>query len=73
MALTYRVRMIRHVSAESEGHLIAFQLDEETRNWVPVEPINNAYLEEADFPLIALSEGKRYELYSDGTFAEVEL
>jgi hypothetical protein len=28
--------------------------------------------EEGDFPLIAMVEGKRCELYSDGTFAEVE-
>jgi len=27
---------------------------------------------ESDFPLITVFEGKRYELYSDGTFAEVE-
>jgi predicted metal-dependent hydrolase len=65
--------MIRHVSAESEGRAIEFQLDDETRHWVPVEPIESAYLEEADFPLIVLAEGKRYELYSDGTFGEVEL
>jgi len=54
--------MIRHVSAESEGRAIEFQLDDETRHWVPVEPIESAYLEEADFPLIVLAEGKRYEL-----------
>jgi hypothetical protein len=28
--------------------------------------------EEAAFPLIQVVDGKRYELYSDGTFAEVE-
>jgi len=27
---------------------------------------------ESDFPLITIIEGKRYELYSDGTFAQVE-
>jgi hypothetical protein len=27
---------------------------------------------EADFPLITFIEGKRFELYSDGMFAEVE-
>jgi hypothetical protein len=27
----------------------------------------------ADFPLIRVVNGKRYEFYSDGTFAEVEL
>jgi hypothetical protein len=29
-------------------------------------------LPEADFPLILHLEGKRYQFYSDGTFAEVE-
>jgi hypothetical protein len=29
-------------------------------------------LEEGDFPLDAVIDGKRFELYSDGTFAEVE-
>jgi hypothetical protein len=28
--------------------------------------------EEADFPLIIVVDSKRYELYSDGTFDEVE-
>jgi len=28
--------------------------------------------QEADFPLITVVDGKRYELYSDGTFDEVE-
>jgi hypothetical protein len=28
--------------------------------------------EEAGFPLITIVDGKRYELYSDGTFDEVE-
>ncbi len=28
--------------------------------------------QEADFPLKTVVDGKRYELYSDGTFAEVE-
>lgn len=30
-------------------------------------------LPEADFPLIGVVNGKRYMLYSDGTFAEVDL
>jgi len=29
-------------------------------------------LEEGDFPLITMVDGKRYELYSDGDLAEVE-
>jgi hypothetical protein len=27
---------------------------------------------EADFPFITVVDGRHYELYSDGTFAEVE-
>jgi hypothetical protein len=28
--------------------------------------------QEGAFPLITVADGKRYQLYSDGTFAEVE-
>jgi len=44
-----------------------FRLDWKHRRWHSLEE-----LEEADFPLVTDVEGKRYELYSDGTFAEVE-
>ena len=46
---------------------IMFRLDWKNRRWHSLEEP-----EEADFPLIAVVEGKRYELYSDGTFDEVE-
>ena len=46
---------------------IVFRLDWNHWRWHSFEQ-----LEEADFPLIAFVEGKRYELYSDGTFDEVE-
>jgi hypothetical protein len=46
---------------------IAFRLDRKNWRWhAIVEP------EEADFPLTVVIEGKGYELYSDGSFAEVE-
>jgi hypothetical protein len=46
---------------------IPFRLDENHRRWHSLEE-----LEEADFPLVATVAGKRYELYSDGSYAEVE-
>ena len=46
---------------------ITFRLDWKHWRWQAIdEP------QEADFPLTAVSDGKRYELYSDGSFAEVE-
>ena len=44
-----------------------FRLNWEERRWQSLEK-----QKESDFPLIAVVDGKRYELYSDGTFAEVE-
>ena len=46
---------------------IMFRLDWKHRRWHSLEEP-----EEADFPLVTDVEGKRYELYSDGTFDEVE-
>ena len=46
---------------------IMFRLDWKHRRWHSLEE-----LEEADFPLVTDVEGKRYELYSDGTFDEVK-
>ena len=40
--------------------------------WAPLSWQSSKTPEEAEFPLIAFMDGKRYELYSDGTFAEVE-
>ena len=46
---------------------ITFRLDWKHWRWHSLdEP------EEAAFPLITAIDAKRYELYSDGTFAEVE-
>ncbi len=49
------------------GQMVPFRLDEQHRRWHSLEEP-----EEADFPLVTKIAGKRYELYSDGTYAEVE-
>jgi len=55
------------IEIEVEGRSIPFRLDWEDRRWESPEE-----QKEADFPLITEINGKRYELYSDETFAEVE-
>lgn len=50
-----------------DGRLISFRLDPAHWRWHSL-----AEQQESDFPLIVFANGKRYELYSDGTFAEVE-
>ena len=50
-----------------EGHMIPFQLDQKNWQWH-----SSQKPEEAAFPLIATVDSKRCELYSDGTYAEVE-
>jgi hypothetical protein len=55
------------VPIEIGGRTIQFRFVPEHGRWHSLdEP------QESDFPLIAVVDGKRYELYSDGTFAEVE-
>ena len=54
-------------SIEIDGTLQPFQLDFDKGEWHSDEEID-----EAEFPLIAEVDGKRYELYSDGTFNEEE-
>lgn len=49
------------------GRNIMFRLDWKYWRWHSLDAP-----QEADFPLITVVDGKRYELYSDGTFAEVE-
>jgi hypothetical protein len=49
------------------GRNVVFRLDWKHRRWHSLEEP-----EEADFPLIMVVDGKRHELYSDGTFDEVE-
>ncbi len=55
------------------GRRLEFNLRYDTRKWTAVEPSTYGLLSEGEFPLIANAGGKRYELYSDKTFAEVEL
>ena len=47
---------------------VSFRLDWQHKRWHSME-----VLDEGLFPLITHVDGKRYELYSDGTFDEVEL
>jgi hypothetical protein len=47
---------------------VRFQLDFATFRWSAEREID-----ESSFPLVAEVDDKRYELYSDGTFAEEEL
>jgi hypothetical protein len=44
-----------------------FTLHRDSAQWDSPDDVT-----EADFPLIAHLNSKRYELYSDGTFSEVE-
>jgi hypothetical protein len=64
--------MIDGVEIEVGGRNIDFDLDHGTCAWTLVTEGTADVLDEATFPLIVMSNGKRYELYSDGTFAEVE-
>jgi hypothetical protein len=47
--------------------MIPFRLDWDHSRWHSI-----IALDEGDFPLVTVIEDKRYELYSDGTFAEVK-
>ena len=59
--------MITQMQITVEGRTAPFTLDWQTLRWESLER-----QKESDFPLIAMIDGKRYELYSSGTFAEVE-
>jgi len=59
--------MTTQIEIEVEGRKTQFTLDWEGQRWQCLEK-----QKESDFPLIAVVDGKRYELYSDETFAEVE-
>ena len=56
-----------NASITVRGRVVEFTMDEATRRWSALHE-----QQEGDFPLIVVRNGKRYELYSDGTFAEVE-
>jgi hypothetical protein len=59
--------MTQTVTATSGGDDFEIELDFETKHWhaTSVAP-------EGEFPLIVHADDKRFEVYSDGTFAEVE-
>jgi len=61
------------VFVELQGQRLEFTLDSNTHKWTPVESATNDLLQEGEFPLVAFTGGKRYELYSDGSFDAVEL
>jgi len=56
------------VDARSGDVNIKAELDFERERWTPIGPLPP----EGDFPLVAHLDGKRYQLYSDETFNEVE-
>jgi hypothetical protein len=59
--------MSANVQITVGNETLPFQLDFESKRWTA-----QSRLPEGSFPLVAESEGKRFELYSDRTFAEVE-
>jgi hypothetical protein len=59
--------MTSAIEINAEGNNTLFTLDWEKQCWQSMDEQI-----ESVFPLIAVVDGKRYELYSDGTFAEVE-
>jgi hypothetical protein len=64
---------VERVVVMLEGQPLEFDLDWTTHTWTPVESATRSLLQESEFPLIGHAAGKRYELYSDGSFGEVEL
>jgi hypothetical protein len=58
------------VAIDVEDETLDFELDLETCTWTLVGA-REATPEEAAFPLVTTARGERYELYSDGTLAEV--
>jgi hypothetical protein len=61
----------RSVTLEVGETPYSFALDFDTMRWERDERAGDR-LPEGDFPLVAQVEGERFELYSDGTFAQVE-
>ena len=55
------------VELQDGDQVIPFRLDEEHARWHSL-----VRQKESDFPLVTEVNGRRLELYSDGTFAEVE-
>ena len=55
------------IQIQVNSRSIPFTLVPEKGRWLAKEE-----QKESDFPLITEVDGNRYELYSDGTFAEVQ-
>jgi hypothetical protein len=62
----------RDVELRVGSQTYAVHMDFSDRRWSMGEASNRP-LEEGDFPLIVFVDAKRYEFYSDGTFAQEEL
>jgi hypothetical protein len=60
------------VAVDLDGQILDLQIDHEAFTWLPFEASDTDLLEERAFPLIAVSHGRRYELFCDGTFDEAE-
>jgi hypothetical protein len=56
------------VQIDVNGHRVPFTLNWDAHQWQSAKR-----LQEGEFPLVTVVDARRYELYSDGTFAEVEL
>jgi hypothetical protein len=55
------------IEIQVEGRPVTFRLDLKHSRWHSLEKPH-----EAAFPLVQVFDAKRYELYSDGSLAEVE-
>jgi hypothetical protein len=59
---------IYDATIDIDARPVPFHLDFATFRWSAERTLHESY-----FPLVAQIDDKRYELYSDGTFAEGEL
>ncbi len=60
--------MPQNVQISVEGQVTPFDVDLTSKRWSAKD-----VPKEGCFPLVMNLDGKRYELYSDGTLAEVEM
>jgi hypothetical protein len=63
---------MQEVQVPFNGSQRAFELDFATHRWSERAATDYPPLTEGEFPLVATLAEQRFELYSDGTFAEVE-
>ena len=61
--------MTNTISVEFEGYDLELELDYERSTWIPFEETDSEMLGKRTFPLVAIVDGSRYELFGDGTFA----